>query len=374
MEKQAKFRDYYFNIHSIFKFMVRTDKPRIAKDFLKEFFLFESEPLANVDLEINIWKPKREIGYYKVHEEYFDPDAKFMLASINIGTVARPKNCLLEIANLLGKKVVVTTDCEDVNYLQHGVIEALMRFKLSQKGYAIVHGSCVGDSKNAYLFPAFGDTGKTTASVNLASRGYIFFSDDLTIVSKEGYAYSLPRSIHVFHPDFKHYKIFKEKIRKGIIKNAWLKLLEINRKILPPNIKVLLSEILPFQSIPNLLEHISIKKIIPDVNIGKKMKLKKVILLNKVNTDKIRIRQNVGYKSVANKSAYQTEIELMPLSKFWKYLYYHLYITGKCINPVGDEIKVLKSAFKNLECYEMELPFRYNIDEYISKILSVIKG
>lgn len=374
MKKEiAGFKDYYFDIHGIFRFRARARNPEIGKGLFKEFFLFKSGRIKDLDLDIIISKPENEAQYYKIHDEYLDSKGRSMTASVNIGTVARPKNCLLEIKNLLGKKVTVITDCEDVNFLQHGVIEAIMRFKLPQKGYAIVHGSCVGDNKNAYLFPAFGNTGKTTASVNLAARGYVFFSDDLTIISKSGYAYSLPRSIHVFHPDFKYYKIFKKKIRKGLIKKAWLGILELNRKILPPNIKVLLTELLPFQSIPNLLEHVSVKTIIPDVKIGTKMKLKKVILLNKVNADRIRTKKNVSYKAVAHKSAYQTEIELMPLSMFWKYLYYHIYLAGKHISTIKAEIGVLESAFRKLDCYEIELPFKYDAEDFIKSIESIIR-
>ena len=79
------------------------------------------------------------------------------------------------------------------NYLYMHILEAIIHYKLCCKGYAFLHASCVSNGTNAYLFPALHGTGKTSVMLYLLTAGMDgFLSDEFTIISSEGVAYSYP--------------------------------------------------------------------------------------------------------------------------------------------------------------------------------------
>ncbi len=78
--------------------------------------------------------------------------------------------------------------------LYTNVIEALLRFHLVSKGYVLLHSACMEVDGKAVLLSAQTDTGKTSTVIKLVrERGYRFLSDDMTIISPDGYAISYPK-------------------------------------------------------------------------------------------------------------------------------------------------------------------------------------
>lgn len=70
---------------------------------------------------------------------------------------------------------------------------AVMTIKLAREGYALCHASAISRGEDAYLFFAYGGTGKTTVTEFLMRTlcdGYL--SDDYAIVDRHGRAYCWP--------------------------------------------------------------------------------------------------------------------------------------------------------------------------------------
>lgn len=84
-------------------------------------------------------------------------------------------------------------------YLQAQVIEPIAYFKLLQRGVLFMHAAGVTYQDGAYLFPAFGGTGKTTLTLGLLGEGMEVLGDDLVLVDTHtGTVRPYLRPLHLF--------------------------------------------------------------------------------------------------------------------------------------------------------------------------------
>ena len=84
-------------------------------------------------------------------------------------------------------------------FLQAQVIEPVMYLKLLKNDILLMHASGVEKDNNAYLFPAYGGTGKTTFSISLLGHGYKLLGDDLLFVDVDnGVVSPYARPMHLF--------------------------------------------------------------------------------------------------------------------------------------------------------------------------------
>jgi len=88
--------------------------------------------------------------------------------------------------------------------LYTNVVEPILRWKLVEFGYALVHAACFADGEDAYLVTARTDTGKTTTMLKVLDRSdYSFLSDDLVLIDRAGRVLTYPKpltiSAHTVH-------------------------------------------------------------------------------------------------------------------------------------------------------------------------------
>ena len=77
------------------------------------------------------------------------------------------------------------------------LIDPLINFKLNEKGYSLIHGSCVSKDDHAHLVTAQGGGGKTSTALYAVERGFNFLGDNFTILDK-GYALSFLSPLNIF--------------------------------------------------------------------------------------------------------------------------------------------------------------------------------
>ena len=65
------------------------------------------------------------------------------------------------------------------------LIDPLIIIKMNEKGYPVVHGSCVSKDNSAYLFTAQGGGGKTSTALYSVERGFDFLGDNFVILDKD---------------------------------------------------------------------------------------------------------------------------------------------------------------------------------------------
>jgi dolichol-phosphate mannosyltransferase len=82
--------------------------------------------------------------------------------------------------------------------LYTNVVEPIVRWKLAEAGYALVHAACIANGDRATLITAQTDTGKTTTSLKLLDRRpYRFLSDDLTLLCPDGRVLTYPKPLTI---------------------------------------------------------------------------------------------------------------------------------------------------------------------------------
>jgi len=84
------------------------------------------------------------------------------------------------------------------------VVEPILRWRLVEYGFALVHAACFADGDDAYLITALTDTGKTTTMLKVLDRSDLkFVSDDLIILTSDGVVRTFPKpltiSAHTVH-------------------------------------------------------------------------------------------------------------------------------------------------------------------------------
>lgn len=88
--------------------------------------------------------------------------------------------------------------------LYTNVVEPILRWKLVEFGYALVHAAAFSDGERSYLVTARTDTGKTTTMLKVLNNSELrFVSDDLVVVSADGIVRTFPKpltiSAHTVH-------------------------------------------------------------------------------------------------------------------------------------------------------------------------------
>lgn len=88
--------------------------------------------------------------------------------------------------------------------LYTNVVEPVLRWRMAEFGYALIHAACFADGNDAYLVTARTDTGKTTTMLKVLNGSELsFVSDDLIIVSSDGEVRTFPKpltiSAHTVH-------------------------------------------------------------------------------------------------------------------------------------------------------------------------------
>ena len=84
-------------------------------------------------------------------------------------------------------------------FVQAQVLEPVMYLSFLKQGIFFMHSAGVSKDGQAYVFPAYGGTGKTTTSMSLLSKGYSFLGDDLLIIDPaNAKVFPYPRPLHIF--------------------------------------------------------------------------------------------------------------------------------------------------------------------------------
>lgn len=84
-------------------------------------------------------------------------------------------------------------------FLQAQIVEPIAYFKLLERGVLFMHAAGVMAGDAAYVFPAFGGTGKTTLTLGLLGEGMRVLGDDLLLVDTHtGTVRPYLRPLHLF--------------------------------------------------------------------------------------------------------------------------------------------------------------------------------
>ena len=187
-----------YNIHDIVTFKIVNTNPFKWQfsNIYGAYKNFEVEEIDNLDFVVYLGKfiPSNQDCYiinnkYYVKKDYFycERDAykfgkwEFEMSGFEDGiTTARISS------NLIGYM-----------FMSGFIIEFLIQYKLNEKGYPIVHASCVSRDDHGFLFSARSGGGKTTIGMNLVERGFNILGDNFVILHR-GDVLSYFSSLNIF--------------------------------------------------------------------------------------------------------------------------------------------------------------------------------
>jgi len=182
----------YYSIHDIIKIKTNVEIP-IPDYFRSSEELDPDMEILQGDLDNNIprdkMKKRADYYIYKRGSALFFDYSKFFL------------HVKLKIDNLYDKPTIIFTK----NYKKFGrttftsLVNAILSIKLIQKGHTFIHAGCLNyDKKQALLISGMAETGKTSSILSLLDgKRFKFMSDDQTILSKNGEAYSYPKRVGI---------------------------------------------------------------------------------------------------------------------------------------------------------------------------------
>lgn len=175
---------HFYNLHNILKIRTVIENPGRYDSYLEKTYRhYEVEDEGDADLVITIGRFAADLsgcamvdGKYFVKDNYLFYRSRYKLAHWNT-----------EIQGIEGRVTRVRIDCNSFGrmVIPGETIYNLIRFKLAQKGYPLIHGSAVGQGGDGYVFSARGGTGKTITSLNFVRRGLDFYSDDSVMLHGE---------------------------------------------------------------------------------------------------------------------------------------------------------------------------------------------
>jgi hypothetical protein len=174
-------RVHFYNFHDLLKVQIIIQRLGWFDSYLEKTFRhYEVDDLDQIDLSIEVgpFSPKLEDcaivdGKYFIKRDYIFYKSSYKMGwwETEIEGIERELTQVRIQCNAFGRMVIPGE-----------TIYNLIRFKLGQKGYPLLHGSAVGKDGMAYMFSARGGTGKTISTLNFVKMGFDFYSDDSVIL------------------------------------------------------------------------------------------------------------------------------------------------------------------------------------------------
>jgi len=187
-----------YSIHDIVTFkIINKDNflNRLLSNIDLEYKNFESEGVDNPDFTIYLGDfipSNRECAIldneYYVKEDYFYCKDSYKIAKWEFEMSGFEKGNI---------KVQISANPFASVMISGFIIDPLIIFKMNEKGYPIVHGSCVSKEGHAYLFTAQGGGGKTSTALYSVEKGFNFLGDNYVILDK-GYVLSFLSPLNTF--------------------------------------------------------------------------------------------------------------------------------------------------------------------------------
>jgi len=243
----------------------------------------------------------------------------------------------------LGEKPKIQVTKSFLKYSRVGIpIRSIIQLKLIQKGYSLIHAGCLNYNGEGILIAAPRDTGKTSAILPLLTdSNFMFMSDDLTIISDTGEAYSYPELIDVSPHTF----------TGGFIDSYNSK---IGKYHLPT---LLLGRLFDIE--------FTQKREIPSELIVDKGKINKVFILTGGKEEAIK---EIDRDEAARKIFIATADLINPMKEYLLNLYSYA-----CDFPIFDRIarqySIIEKAIWNAECFEVCSNDVRRYSEMIKKVI-----
>lgn len=331
---------YDYNIHDIFRFRFVGNKNQLEYiDKQYSFFRVEKQN-KEIDMELFIGDFKKPSSNLKIVSRKYHVGHN-ILYCMDSYKVAKWK---FAIENVDDVETTVHFHGNTISHLllHKFIVDPLIRYKMAGKDFSPIHSSCILDGGFAYILAASANVGKTSTMLYSTQCGSQHMSDEYTMLSKDGYAYSYPTPLKLRTHNLKNMPFVKKGLNAGDILQIHLRTLFFKLTL----------------GYADLAHSVEIEKIFPSEKIPMRAKLKKFFLLVKSPSHDASIKM-VSSDEIARKMMVINKFEML---EFNNYMNAYLYANPESrISTYWDDYENnIESGLKDVTCYEVYVPIRYS--------------
>lgn len=334
-----------YNFHNILKLSISSNTKRNLKYFDNKLWFFRTKESIKPDIEVFVRKFKFPIKAqcstqqkFCVYKNiiYWEDSHKLGKWRVALKNLDRDKVAVFFNGNFFSYK-----------YLFMHILEPLLYYKLHSKGFLLLHSSCVSNGENAYVFTSLPGTGKTSLMLYLLNQGMVeYFSDEFTIISKNGFAYSYPTPIDIFFYNLKNNTFLKQKlgyrIKLNIARNFVIYFLSL--KYAKPS------------------SSIDIKEIFPKIDIGQKRSIASIFILRTTNKEKFIVKENIKKEEMVQKIIQINKLQFKSFLDCINALSPYKFESTK-LTYQYDFKEVVFDILNKVPCHEIQIPKNYNFKD-----------
>lgn len=348
-----------YSIHNFITFqIVREKRNDFVRDLNLPFSFFEiGTELASPDIVLNLGEFKRDNrNCYIVDHKYFIDNNYFYCNDsggagkweMEIFNVEHGKTLINFDYKMLGPEAILSPDLlpQDI------ILRPLIEYKLSNKGYFLLHGAGICKNNYGYLLSGRGGSFKTSICMDLLRTSQFgFLGDDKIILSKNLDLFSCPTHINIFE-----YK--KNNLQNETFRNS--------------SGKLAASSFIKYIDFIRFLQDSDSNRFTNYSYIKKSSKLNALILITRTN------KNNISVNKVTSNYA-STKLALNNLGDiikghtfkvfdsgqyYYKYIlaYSHIYPNNSLLAYWEDLRNELCSMLRSIPCYEIEINQSYDCD------------
>ena len=290
----------FLSFHHLFSIKIHSSDPKFESLMRSEYPNFIVPEAGEPDLEIRFgpfvkeklasWKPFFDYEYADdaVYGQKHYKTARWQTAILGL---SRPQTTLYFDGNR-----------HSLIFFIGEILEPLMRYKLVEKGVALIHSSCVASEGKGVLISGIRHTGKTLVMLKALVDGAELLSDDYTFVNAARQLYAYPKKVNFFVTHFREIPALKPYWKR-------LSRFEKSKMLLYYLIRRLTGDyaVLGHQQF--------ITDLIPTVSLRDSAPLKKIVLLTTRPGESFSVRKNVPLREAVAKLAANNQWECRECQK-----------------------------------------------------------
>ena len=347
-----------YNIHNLLTLQIILNKKfNLLNYFNVEHRFFEVEKVENPDITLNIGKfAPSNIDCYIVDNKYYIKKNYFYCKDS-----ADRTDYELEILGFESGNTTINFDVKvpgirgylPILGVHNLFLSPLIDYKLSSKGYFLLHCAGLGKSKKAFILAGMGGAFKTTLAMDFTRKaGFGFFGDE-RVIFHDGNVRSYPIGLVSF--DYRCRRLPTEKKRNFIDKIELIKYNLSNYHHLD-KLKVNIADTSRLCAIFFISRHSE----------------RKSLIVNKCNPENAIEKLVINNKMEMN-HAYMPNIMGISTNPFFEYMlaYSFIFPDGQMAKHWENMKENLKENLKNVPIYELEIPMVYD-DVVFKKVYDYI--
>lgn len=212
----------YYDVHGLLSFSIEGDAKAVEHLCQQCSYFYSPQPLNHVNIVIKVGPFESLVDqgrpYQLINRKYCVSEG-----AVFASDMYKTARWRMQIEDLDGEQTRFYFDGNSwTKYILHkSFVESLLRYKLNQKGFLMVHSSAVGINGKGFVFPASPEAGKTSTMLNFMAAGNSFMADDFSLVGK-GNAYAYPTPITLHSHNLKRHPFLADALsRKDKCEIAW---------------------------------------------------------------------------------------------------------------------------------------------------------